>query len=820
MITDPVTKFKFHNYSVPVPSMDAIKEGYVYSGMNERGSVLSSPSSFTMDSITNFSRNLFNPDAIFGAEKFHYLNDEYYSTMNAMGITSDPSKGDNFRPIGTDDSGQMLYSTQQMITSADNQLGAKSINNTVGVIDGFSRSLNKPIFEDGEKQKLDTVASNSQDLTVQSELTMLKRKGDSEGFIEKIFDYFTDGKGSVTTKGTKEGKTKEGTSLGDLLEGAGTAYQAYAMYQMWDYLSPAQKGIGLASIGIKAYDIANGGKLAEKVLVDATVDSNGKEIVPALKVGDALDLFSAGYNAYSLAKNWDQLSDINKLVGGAGTVLDIAKSAKSLGLIGEGLESAAVATSAKELTAAGFSSVPHLGIGALVGPSDAVVPKGYTVTTYANAENGGKLKVIVPKANAQSAEGITTSSGSLLNSAIGYGSMALAGYGAVQNLQQGNYLGAAVQGMHAYQAYQELASTGAQAASAGAEVAAGGTAAAGGGAAMSGMAGAGLDIAASIPGTAGAEVASTNAAIAAGRQGATAGLSGAQIAGGVAGIAAGAYMIYQGWGQGGTEGAVNGALGGASMAAGLYVLGATNPFLLAGVVAVAALSGLIKTGKHEDQVARDQVRARFKKMGLVDDNWNITLADGTLADIGMDGDTGAYMPTDPEKLQKYAPGGRSDGKLAAYDVDFTNDVAYMASLGGTTLSRIISGGAAKNVDQLGGQLGNAFLANVDWQDGQLTEEKWRKIAANQRAVFARAGIKSKSDGLALVNQLYAEGRINEFEHTQMQQALAMMYNEKNGWWLVQKLNSGRWNGVSVAADKKDVEDPRKVGSDESEKEAA
>jgi hypothetical protein len=68
--------------------------------------------------------------------------------------------------------------------------------------------------------------------------------------------------------------------------------------------------------------------------------------------------------------------------------------------------------------------------------------------------------------------------------------------------------------------------------------------------------------------------------------------------------------------------------------------------------------------------------------------------------------------------------------------------------------------------------------------------------------------------------MYAENRINDFEYMQMQQSLAMMYNVNNGWSIVQQLNSGRWNGVSVAAEKRDVEDKRKVDVTGGDKEQA
>jgi hypothetical protein len=551
-----------------------------------------------------------------------------------------------------------------------------------------------------------------------------------------------------------------------------------------------------------------------------------------------MDAFSAGLNAYSLAKNWDQLSDMSKMVYGTRTAKDIMRVGKSLGLLGKGVNSAATAANAGQLAAAGYKSVPHMGVGAMMGPASSGVPQGYTAVTYtddlmSSSVQGGKNVIVVPKGNANTAQGVTTNAGSTLNSAIGYGSAALSAFGAYESAARGDYMGAGIQAVQAYSTYSSVGAAGAGAAGAGAA----GAGAAGAGAAGAGAAGAGaLSAGAGATGVGvgggatgvgvggratgvgvggGAGAGGAGAGGAGAGAGAGAGLSGAQIAGGVAGIAAGAYTIYQGWGQGGKEGAVNGAIGGASMAAGLYMLGATNPYLLAAVVVVGALSGMIKTGKHEDQIQRDSVRSKFKENGLVDDDWNVTLADGSKFDIGIDGRGGMHDWHDVEKAIKYQ-GISPDRRLNAYDVDYTNDVSYMASLGGVALSRMISGGAAKNVDQMGGQLTNAFISNVDFEDGELTEDKYYKIMENQRAVYSQAGIKSKSDAYGLANQLYAEGRINDFELVQMHQAFNMMYNE-NSYDYAMTLNAGRWNGVEVAADKQDVEDPREVSLTEESK---
>lgn len=263
----------------------------------------------------------------------------------------------------------------------------------------------------------------------------------------------------------------------------------------------------------------------------------------------------------------------------------------------------------------------------------------------------------------------------------------------------------------------------------------------------------------------------------------------------VAGIAAGAATVYSGWGTGGAKGALNGAIGGSSIAAGMYTLGATNPYLLGAIVAVSVLGDTIKTGKEEHQVQRDAVRGVYQNAGLADKNYNVTLADGTLVNIGVDGKGGRHGVTNPDLLSPEQKGKIKD--LSAYDVDYTNDLDYASSMGGTTLSRLLSGGTSTNVNQMGGQLGNAAIANIGFGK-EMSATNFEKLAQNQRAMFAQSGIKSKTDAMQLLNMAYAEKRLSASDYTAGQQAVNMFF-DKDGFNLAKKLMSGRQRGVEVAS---------------------
>lgn len=258
----------------------------------------------------------------------------------------------------------------------------------------------------------------------------------------------------------------------------------------------------------------------------------------------------------------------------------------------------------------------------------------------------------------------------------------------------------------------------------------------------------------------------------------------------VASIGAGAYQVYKGWGMGGARGRANGAIGGSAIAAGLYGLGATNPLLLAGVIGASVLSNSIKTGKSADQGARDSVRSMLKKGGIVDNKYNIQLADGSTFNVGVDGHGQRHTVTDPSKLV----GEKSDRKLNAWDVDYTNDLDYAASMGAISLSRLLGGGTSKSIDQVGGQLTNAAIGNIG--HGQaMTQGNFSKAMSNLRSFYAKSGITNKADAYKLANTAFAEKRIDESTLIGMHQAFNMMFD--NDYKLAQQLMLGRQPATKV-----------------------
>ena len=264
--------------------------------------------------------------------------------------------------------------------------------------------------------------------------------------------------------------------------------------------------------------------------------------------------------------------------------------------------------------------------------------------------------------------------------------------------------------------------------------------------------------------------------------------------GGAGLVAGGAIQVSKGWGTGGKAGAINGAVGGSAMAAGLMALGLVNPFLLGAVVLVSIAGNVIKTGKNEDQIARDGIRTQFQRNGLVDNEYNMTLADGSKFNLGMDGRGGKHAITNPDKLAEGHKGKIKE--LNSYDIDYTNDLDYMAGMGGVTLSRLLSGGKGQAIDQLGNQLGNGALGGVGFGKDMSTGN-FESVRDNMRSIYAQSGIKNKEDGYQLANMMYSEGRLDESEVVSMHQSLNMIF-DKDGYSTAQKLMGGRQNGINVA----------------------
>lgn len=133
---------------------------------------------------------------------------------------------------------------------------------------------------------------------------------------------------------------------------------------------------------------------------------------------------------------------------------------------------------------------------------------------------------------------------------------------------------------------------------------------------------------------------------------------------------------------------------------------------------------------------------------------------GSLADMGIDteltfGDRGF-------RNSSAAIGGQ-DKPLRDYEVDYTNDLDYVAGMAGINLSRLTHGKSDKATDQAGNYLGNKFLSGVGFGK-DLTQENFNKTMEGARADYSKAGIQNKDDYLTLANKAFADGRMDDSQY--------------------------------------------------------
>ncbi len=165
-----------------------------------------------------------------------------------------------------------------------------------------------------------------------------------------------------------------------------------------------------------------------------------------------------------------------------------------------------------------------------------------------------------------------------------------------------------------------------------------------------------------------------------------------------AGAAYSAFNLFKNFGKSSPiVGAVQGATVGAYIGS-MIVPGAGT--VIGGALGAVAggLLGLFHTGKHKDQIARDKVRDMLQQGGIIDENWSLTLADGSKYDIGKDG--GAKLKN-------------ADGTSRhTYDVDFSDPrVGEVIGLI-NPLTVLMTSGDPKLTADFTGYFTNAALSNA------------------------------------------------------------------------------------------------------------
>ena len=188
---------------------------------------------------------------------------------------------------------------------------------------------------------------------------------------------------------------------------------------------------------------------------------------------------------------------------------------------------------------------------------------------------------------------------------------------------------------------------------------------------------------------AGASVSSSTLSTTAGTLGSAASFAG--IAGGILG----AMQIGMNWGKSSpTAGASSGLAVGATV--GTMICPGLGTAIGAGIGAIAGgLFGCITAGKHKDQKVRDSVRSSLVDIGILNSDYQLQLADGSLYDMGKDGGPRAEF------------GGRRP-----YEVDFSNPLAHYAVGWMNPIIALLAPGNTKIATDFTGYFANAAMSNA------------------------------------------------------------------------------------------------------------
>lgn len=215
----------------------------------------------------------------------------------------------------------------------------------------------------------------------------------------------------------------------------------------------------------------------------------------------------------------------------------------------------------------------------------------------------------------------------------------------------------------------------------------------------------------------------------------------------IAGLAAAGYGGYKladrkkwddknEWGYATKNGALAGAGTGAAIGSVVPVIGTGIGAAVGGLLggATGFLGAQFGGGKGRDQIRRDTIRRDMKQRGLIDDAYNITLADGNKYDIGK------------------------DGSIKNYNVDFSRQGIGDVVSAVNPLAMIVTGGdTKKNRSDLAGYYTNAAASSGDTN-------------ANIRKMYSDAGF-NHDTAYGQVHEMQKAGLISQEEGDQAKNAL-------------------------------------------------
>ena len=278
------------------------------------------------------------------------------------GIFASPSK--NAKPVGNSKSGAPVFVSPEIAGSADTRSGAALLHMLAMFVQPF-HVLNKK-----EKEGMQKLIKTSSDSKLFAVLDREHMNRNGESFAATLIKAI-------------------GAPTSHML----AVVTALKIYDHWGVISPAQKSLAIAAMGVQLHKTDKGGAIYDLKIVD------GPDQVFLVK--DALDMVMQNKNPYPLVRYWDQIYNLARVYNSKPNTTVLEDFAASHGLLGAGANDSAVPGVTKEdIKASGGRPAPQYGVGAVVAPSNSSTPNG-----YAKVLSSQKGDIFVPQANMKSAIG-------------------------------------------------------------------------------------------------------------------------------------------------------------------------------------------------------------------------------------------------------------------------------------------------------------------------------------------------------------------------------------------------------------------------------
>lgn len=290
------------------------------------------------------------------------------------GVYSTPIPGSI--PAGVSRTGSNVFVGENLASSPNSQAGAVLIHALAAFVTPFN------ILTKKEKEGMEKLLETSTNVSLLGVLDKLNQERKGDQFAATLIK-----------------------AIGAPTSHALAIVVAVALYDHWGIMSPAQKSLSIASMGIQIHKTDEGGAICDMKIVSGENTS--------FTVKDALDMLQQGKNPYPMVQNWDQIYRLVSVYNPKPTNEALMDFAASHNLLGKGPNDAAVMSVSKQgIEQSGSRPAPQYGVGALATPKGSSPPDGYT--EVANMPQGN---VIVPEANGSTAIGAVK--GSLVGTQAG-----------------------------------------------------------------------------------------------------------------------------------------------------------------------------------------------------------------------------------------------------------------------------------------------------------------------------------------------------------------------------------------------------------------